>query len=118
MRANEGPEHPGLIPTDAAGAARRLEAVLVLEPASLADLECEALLLAWWSFFWLNAGLHPDDASVWPEEFAHALPLAAEALRRYESGEIADAEYYPVEAVRRRILHERRKRQKRRKRAS
>jgi len=98
-----------LVPGDATEATQRLETVIALEPALLADLERKDLLLAWWSFFWLNAGLHPDDAEVWPEKFAHARPVAAEALRRYRAGEIADDEYYPVEAVRRRILHERSK---------
>jgi len=63
----------------------------------------EELLLSWWSFFWLHPELHPDDAEVWPEEVADALPLAAEACRRYEAGEIQDGEYYPTEAVRDRI---------------
>jgi hypothetical protein len=103
------PEHPDLIPMDEAEATRRFEAVRTLDPAALAGLERQDLLLAWWSFFWLNAALHPDDAEVRPEEFAEALPLAAEALRRYEAGEIEDGEYYPAEAVRHRILHERAK---------
>ncbi len=86
---------------------QRFEAVRTLDPAALAGLEKRDLLLAWWSFCWLEAALHPDDAEVWPEEVAEALPLAAEACRRYEAGEIEDGEYYPAEAVRHRILHER-----------
>ena len=100
---------PDLIPEDYATAMQRFEAVRSLDPAALAGLGKQELLLAWWSFFWLEAALHPDDAEVWPEEVAEALPLAAEALRRYEAGEIADGEYYPAEAVRHRILHERAK---------
>ncbi len=110
---NDEPKHPEgspeLIPEDHAEAMRRFEAVLTLDPAALARLEKQELLLAWWSFCWLEAALHPDDASVWPEEVAEALPLAAEACRRYEVGEIEDGEYYPAEAVRHRILHERAK---------
>jgi len=99
-------QHPDLIPKDHAEAMGRFEA-RTLEPAALAGLEKQDLLLAWWSFFWLEAALHPDDVEIWPEEVADALPLAAEAFRRYEAGEIKDGEYYPAEAVRHRILHER-----------
>ncbi len=110
---NDEPLHPEgiheLIPEDHATAMQRFEAVRTLDPTALAGLGKLDLLLAWWSFFWLEAALHPDDAEVWPEEVAEALPLAAEALRRYEAGEIGDGEYYPAEAVRHRILHERAK---------
>ena len=113
MSENEAPRHaegsPELIPKDHAEAMRRFEAVRTLDPAALAGLERKDLLLAWWSFCWLEAALHPDDTAVWPEEVADALPLAAEALRRYEAGEIEDGEYNPAEAVRHRILHERAK---------
>jgi hypothetical protein len=100
---------PELIPEDHADAMRRFEAVRTLDPAAMAELGKQDLLLAWWSFCWLEAALHPDDAEVWPEEVAEALPLAAEACRRYEAGQIEDGEYYPAEAVRHRILHERAK---------
>ena len=106
---SDEPLHPDLIPGDHAEAMQRFEEVRTLDPAALAGLEKRDLLLAWWSFCWLEAALHPDDAAVWPEEVADALPLAAEALRRYEAGEIEDGEYYPAEAVRHRILHERAK---------
>ena len=109
MSENEDPRHSDLIPKNHAEAMRRFETVRTLAPAALADLEKQDLLLAWWSFCWLEAALHPDDAEVWPEEVADALPLAAEAFRRYEAGEIEDGEYYPAEAVRHRILHERAK---------
>ena len=104
---NNDPMHPGLIPENHAEAMRRFETARTLDPAALANLEKQELLQAWWSFCWLEAALHPDDAEVWPEEVADALPLADEALRRYEAGEIEDGEYYPAEAVRHRILHER-----------
>ena len=107
MSENEAPRHSELIPKDHAEAMRRFEAVRPLNPAALANLEKQQLLLAWWSFCWLEAALHPDDVEVWPEEVADALPLAAEACRRYEAGEIEDGEYYPADAVRHRILHER-----------
>jgi len=104
---NNEPLHPDLIPRDHAEAMRRFEAVRSLDHVALAELEKQDLLLAWWSFCWLEAALHPDDVEVWPEEVADALPLAAETFRRYEAGEIEDGEYYPAEAVRHRILHER-----------
>ncbi len=104
---NDEPLQPDLLPTDHAEAMRRFEAVRTLDPAALAGLEKRDLLLAWWSFCWLEAALHPDDAEVWPEEVADARPLAAEAFRRYGAGEIEDGEYYPAEAVRHRIQHER-----------
>ena len=109
MSESEAPRHSDLIPEDHAEAMRRFEAVRTLHPAALAELGKHDLLMAWWSFFWLEAALHPDDASIWPEDVAEALPLAAEALRRYGAGEIEDGEYYPTEAVRHRILHERAK---------
>jgi hypothetical protein len=101
--------HPDLIPEDHAEAMQRFEVVRALDTAALAGLGKQDLLLAWWSFCWLEAALHPDDVEAWPEEVAEALPLAAEAFRRYEAGEIEDGEYYPAEAVRHRILHERAK---------
>ncbi len=110
MSENEDPRHSELIPKDHAEAMRRFETVRTLDPAALAGLEKRDLLLAWWSFCWLEATLHPDDVEVWPEEVAEALPLAAEAFRRYEAGQIEDGEYYPAEAVRHRILHERARR--------
>ena len=106
---HDQPKRPDLIPMDEAEATRRFEAVRTLDPAALAGLGKQALLLAWWSFFWLEAALHPDDAEVWPDEVAESLPLAAEAPRRYGTGEIGDGEYYPAEAVRHRIRHERAK---------
>jgi len=102
-------QHPDLIPKDHADAMRRFEAVRTLDSAALAGLEKRDLLLAWWSFFWLHAALHPDDAEVWPETVANARPLADEALRRYEAGALKDGEYYPAEAVRHRIRRERAK---------
>jgi hypothetical protein len=106
---NTDPEFTLLLPADEADATRRLGAVLALTPSELEVLAKDRLLLAWWSFFWLHAALHPDDAEVWPEAVADARPLADEAFRRYEAGELKDGEYYPTEAVRDRIRHERAK---------
>lgn len=106
---NDEPLQPDLLPADHAEAMQRFEDVRTLDPAALAGLEKRDLLLAWWSFCWLEAALHPDDTAVWPEEIADAQPLSDEACRRYEAGLIEDGEYYPAEAVRHRILHERAK---------
>jgi len=92
-----------LVPKDEAEATRRLEPVHGISPENLARLTNEEILVHWWSFFWLHPGLHPDDATVWPTEVSDALPLATEACRRYEAGQITDGEYYPVEVVRDRI---------------
>ena len=92
---NDEPLHPDLIPEDHAEAMRRFEAVRTFNPAALAGLEKRDILLAWWSFCWLHAALHSDDADVWPEEVAVALSLAAEVFRRYEAAEIADGETTP-----------------------
>ena len=92
-----------LIPKDEAEATRRLQHVHGVSPEDFASLTNEEILVPWWSFFWLNPGLHPDDAAVWPTEVSDALPLATEACHRYEAGQITDGEYYPVEAVRDRI---------------
>ena len=63
---NTNPEFTQLLPEDEADATRRLGAVLALSPSELEGLPKDRLLLAWWSFFWLHAALHPDDAEVWP----------------------------------------------------
>jgi len=53
----------------------------------------------WWAFFYLNPGLHPDGFDVgsgWPAEFR---PVAREAWRRFELGELTDEELYPADAA-------------------
>ncbi len=106
---NTDPEFTHLLPANEIDATQRLDAVLALSPSDLESLTKDRLLLGWWSFFWLHAALHPDDTEDWPEAVADAHPLADEALRRYEAGELNDGEYYPAEAVRHRIRHERAK---------
>lgn len=108
---NTEPGFTRLLPADEADANSRVAAVLALSHSELKGMTKDRLLIAWWSFFWLHAALHPDDAEVWPEGVANARPLADEALRRYEAGELNDGEFYPAEAVRHRIQHERAKRQ-------
>ena len=103
MSEERDPDVGVLIPKDEAEAKRRLQHVQGISSEDLASLTKQEILLPWWSFFWLNPGLHPDDATVWPEEVADALPLATEACCRYEAGQISDGEYYPTEAVRDRI---------------
>lgn len=103
------PDVGGLIPKDEAEATRRLQRARGNSAQELAELTDEEILLPWWSFFWLHPGLHPDDAKVWPAEVSDALPLATEACRRYEAGQITDGEYYPVEVVRDRIKQARAK---------
>jgi len=110
MSKDREPDDGGLIPEDEAEAMRRLERVQGISAGQLAGLTNEEILLPWWSFFWLHPELHPDDAIVWPAEVSDALPLATEACRRYEAGQITDGEYYPVEAVRDRIRRARARR--------
>src|SRR5688500_15833219 len=56
----------------------------------------------WCSLFFLFPGLHPDGfasrASGWPRRLR---PYAAEAWRRFESGELSDSEFYCYRASRR-----------------
>ena len=110
MSGDRDPELGRLIPKDEAEATRRLQRVHGFSPEDFASLCSQEILVLWWSFFWLNPGLHPDDAAVWPTEVSDALPLAAETCRRYEAGLIADGEYYPAEAVRDRIRRARTRR--------
>lgn len=62
----------------------------------------------WCSLFFLYPGLHPDGftsrGSGWPKHFK---PFAAEAWRRFESGELADNELYCYQAAKARIGRER-----------
>jgi len=110
MSEDRDPDLGALIPADEVEATRRLDRVRGIGAEPLRLLTNEDILLPWWSFFWLHPGLHPDDAAVWSAEVSYALPLASEACRRYETGQITDGEYYPVEAVRDRIRRARTRR--------
>lgn len=110
MSEDRDPNVRRLIPKDEAEAMWRLRRVQGISAGQLARLTKEEILLLWWSFFWLNPGLHPDDAKVWPAEVSDSLPLASEACCRYKAGLIADGEYYPVEAVRDRLRRARTRR--------
>ena len=103
MSDDRDPDVGTLLPKDESEATRRLQRIQGISAEELVGLTNEEILLPWWSFFWLHPQLHPDDAAVWPAEICDALPLATEACRRYEAGQITDGEYYPVEAVRDRI---------------
>jgi len=62
----------------------------------------------WYSLSFLYPGLHPDGfesrGSGWPKHFK---PFAAEAWRRFESGELTDNELYCYQAAKARIGSER-----------
>lgn len=62
----------------------------------------------WCSLSFLYPGLHPDGfasrGSGWPKHFK---PVAAEAWRRFESGELTDNELYCYQAAKARIGSER-----------
>jgi hypothetical protein len=107
---NTEPEFPHLLPVDEADAARRLEAVLALSPS---ELECLPKDRPSRMVEFLLARSRPPSRrrGGLARSRRRPRPLADEALRRYEVGELNDGEYYPAEAVRYRIQHERAKRQ-------
>jgi hypothetical protein len=81
----------------------REEAELILFPViggDLGKLSRPDFVRAWWALAYLNPGLHPDgydaDGSGWSPEL---IPFASEAWRRFETGELTDAELYPADAV-------------------
>jgi hypothetical protein len=63
---------------------------------------------AWCSLSYLYPGLHPEGygsrGSGWPNAFK---PLAAEAWRRFELGELTENELYCYQACKARVLRER-----------
>lgn len=97
------PDYAEFIPRDEEEAQRRLEAVTSLSLEDLQALGDVELLMAWWSFFWLNPGLHPDDREEWPDDVESAAELAAEAACRYQDGDLADGQYYPNDSTRDRL---------------
>lgn len=75
---------------------RRMILERVLACKNLKSLDRRTFLNAWKSMFFLFPCLHPDGFSEpdsgWPEELK---PMAREAFRRAETGELGDAEIYP-----------------------
>lgn len=67
---------------------------------SVHDFSREEFINVWHSIAYLHPGLHPDDYddpdSGWPRALER---FAAEAWRRFEAGELTEAELYPVDAA-------------------
>ena len=65
----------------------------------VAEVSAAEFVRAWCSIAYLFPGLHPDGYesadSGWPQKLK---PLAAEAWRRAELGELSDEELYPSDA--------------------
>jgi hypothetical protein len=74
----------------------------------LRTLTKKEFVRGWCSLAFLYPGLHPDGfgsrGSGWPKHFK---PLAAEAWRRFEIGELTDNELYCYQASKARIVKER-----------
>lgn len=74
----------------------------------LPALARKEFVCAWCSLSFLYPGLHPDGfasrGSGWPKHFK---PFAAEAWRRFESGELTNNELYCYQACKARIRMER-----------
>lgn len=98
-------DYLGLIPRDEADARSRLASLTSVDISSAG----RALFLrGWHALFWLFPGLHPDGFDEdWEGEFEAYRPLAAEAFRRAEAGELDDDELYPTDAVQARLARER-----------
>lgn len=73
----------------------------------LQSLNKSEFIRAWCSLSYLYPGLHPDGyqsrGSGWPKAFR---PIASEAWRRYENGEISDNEFYCYQACKARLIQE------------
>ena len=94
-----------LIPRDEADARTRLAALTSVEMSSAGRAR---FLQGWHALFWLFPGLHPDGFDEdWEGEFEAYRPLAAEAFKRAEAGELNDDELYPSEAAQARLARER-----------
>lgn len=87
--------HP-TIPNSVREAETELNSVLAKPMRSVAKNE---FIRAWSSLAYLHPGLHPDGyeerGSGWPAAFR---PMAAEAWRRADAGELSDDELYPSDA--------------------
>lgn len=86
-----------VIPSTLRGAGRELRSA---SPAPLEQLPKPDFIRAWCAVAYIYPGLHPDgydDAeSRWPRGLK---PLAAEAWRRNDAGELEDAEMYPCDSA-------------------
>jgi len=98
------PGNPGLIPIDETDARMRLAALRSVD----AGVASRALFLrGWHALFWLYPGLHPDGFEEdWEGEFEAYCPLAAEAFKRADAGELDDDELYPTTAAQARLALE------------
>ena len=97
------PEHPELIPGNEQDAGLRLKTLTDIPHSDLSRVERQTFLQGWWALFWLYPGLHPDDHSAWDEEFHPYQPLAHEAFRRADAGELDDGQLYPTDAAHNRL---------------
>ena len=92
------------IPSSLRAASRQLR---LAEDSSLAQLAKRDFLRAWCSILYLFPGLHPDTFfdpnNDWPQKLKG---FAAEAWRRFESGELASDEFYCYQAATTRIQRE------------
>jgi hypothetical protein len=93
------------IPPSCRTAEKHLQSSLATRLQSLPRKE---FIRGWCSLSFLYPGLHPDGfasrGSGWPKRYK---PLAAEAWRRFENGEITDNELYCYQAAKARIGRER-----------
>ena len=92
------------IPGSLRAASRQLRRAEENSPAQLAKRD---FLRAWCSILYLFPGLHPDrffDADTdWPKKLKG---IAAEAWRRFQSGELTSNEFYCYQAATTRIQRE------------
>lgn len=94
MQTKSTPNHSGLIPCNSQQATDRLNQVQIPR-TRLKTLPKEDFLRGWNALLYLHTGLHPDESANpeggWP---AHLLPLAEEAWRRVDGGELSEEEIY------------------------
>lgn len=97
--------NPWLLPKDEDDARTRLAA---LTSADISSAGRALFLRGWHALFWLFPGLHPDGFDEdWEGQFEAYRPLAAEAFKRAEAGELSDDELYPSDAAQARLARER-----------
>ena len=102
---NEAIHYPWITPIDEADARIRLAALTCTDISAAG----RALFLrGWYALFWLYPGLHPDGYDEdWEGEFEVYRPLAAEAFKRADAGELDDDELYPADATQSGLARER-----------